>query len=93
MVGEHGKRDAITYQWSLPDGTICRMTLFDVTAAEAADAAKACGWPGWEPLSSRKCLPPLRQGEHFGSVADHLKVGAAPAGGCVSKMKALILRG
>lgn len=50
MVGKQGKRDEITYQWNLPDGTLCRMTLFDVTASEAEEAAKACGWPGLEHL-------------------------------------------
>ncbi len=50
MIGKQSKRDEVTYQWNLPDGTLCRMTLFDVTASEAEEAAKACGWPGREHL-------------------------------------------
>lgn len=46
MVGDQGKHNEVRYQWILPDGTSCRMTLFDVTPSEAENAAKACGWPG-----------------------------------------------
>lgn len=52
MIGEQGKRDEITYRWNLPDGTSCRVTLFDVTTSEAEAVAKACGWPGRARLSA-----------------------------------------
>jgi hypothetical protein len=46
MFGEETRCEEVRYSWKMPDGTSCRMTLFDVTASEAEDVAKACGWPG-----------------------------------------------
>lgn len=52
MIAKQGKRDEVRYRWNLPDGALCRITVFDVTTSEAEEAARACGWPGREPLSS-----------------------------------------
>ncbi len=46
MFGKETRCEEVRYSWKMPDGTSCRMTLFDVTTSEAEDVAKACGWPG-----------------------------------------------
>jgi hypothetical protein len=52
MDGEFSKRKEVRYRWKMPDGSACRMTLFDVTVSEADDVAKACGWPGRKGLQA-----------------------------------------
>jgi hypothetical protein len=46
MDYKEGKRPEVRFEWKMPDGSPCIMTLFDVTPSEADEAAKACGWPG-----------------------------------------------
>ncbi len=46
MDGKEDKRPRVRFEWKMHDGSQCSMTLFDVTASEADEAAKACGWPG-----------------------------------------------
>jgi len=46
MVATERRREEIRFSWQAPDGTPCRVTLFDVTSSEAEVVAKACGWPG-----------------------------------------------
>jgi hypothetical protein len=52
MVDEETRCEEVRFNWKLPDGTPCRITLFDVTESEAEDVAKSCGWPGREVLSA-----------------------------------------
>lgn len=46
MNGQQSDLGKITFQWNLPDGSLHRVTLFDLSAPEAEAVAKACGWPG-----------------------------------------------
>jgi hypothetical protein len=52
MIDEQSTREEIRYNWQMPDGTSCRITLFDITVSEAESVAKAYGWPGRAPLQA-----------------------------------------
>lgn len=52
MAKYHFGRDEFIYEWRMPDGNACRVKLYGVTAAEAEQAARSCGWPGRQELGA-----------------------------------------